>query len=74
MRASSCSLTSPRLYSSAASATSSVAPALCLQGTAFLRMQVFHQTIDLPPFVIFREILGNRHPSGFTNSRQWQYL
>ena len=29
------------------------------KGTAFVWMGVFHQTIHLPPFVIFREIFCN---------------
>ena len=30
------------------------------EGTALVWMRVFHQTIDLPPFVIFREIFRDR--------------
>ena len=30
------------------------------EGTALVWMRVFHQTIDLPPFVIFREIFCDR--------------
>jgi hypothetical protein len=30
------------------------------EGTALVWIRVFHQTIDLPPFVIFREIFRDR--------------
>jgi hypothetical protein len=30
------------------------------EGTALVWIGVFHQTIDLPPFVIFREIFRDR--------------
>ena len=30
------------------------------EGTALVWMGVFHQAIDLPPFVIFREIFRDR--------------
>ena len=44
------------------------------QSPPFLRVGILYHTINLPPFMIVWQILRNREASGFTNSRQWQYL